>query len=215
MGHEQGPPDAPTPQSAWLRRKLLPLPVWGWLSLAVVLVVIVVATVGHGGGGKSASDSTSQHTAGSVDPEVLGVKFVDPQGTYTIRIPLGWTEFPVTRGETEAWIVDHGASFNANVNVLTQSVPGIDLDGYMARTLDNMLGLQVIDSSRFVGADGSELATIEYQGTLDGADGPLHFFAVIAVSQGQAIVVTLTGEESTFDRLRAAYEPYMKSVQSL
>jgi hypothetical protein len=78
-----------------------------------------------------------------------------------------------------------------------------------------MGGFRRVGSSTVRGTNGNELALLEYKGSVEGAStGQLHFLATIAVSDGQAVVATLTTKESSFDELRQEVEPYLLTLQA-
>ena len=179
-----------------------------WLC---VLAVIPTATVGCSSGaplGGAASGQTTVVQAATLDT------FHDPQGTYTMRIDPSWVEQPgAVVKEVEAWTVgpvrDH---FAANVNVLTQQVPDLDLAGYMKVSGEHMGGLTLIDSKVVKGTNGNELGVLEYSAPPTQGRS-LHFVVAVAVTHGQAVVATLTAEEDQFAALRDKTEPYLLTLQ--
>jgi hypothetical protein len=71
--------------------------------------------------------------ASSSDPLQDGTPFSDPQGSYEIAVDRDWDPAHGTIvAEVEFWFVaEPDDAFAPNVNVLTQAVPGMDLQGYL------------------------------------------------------------------------------------
>jgi hypothetical protein len=168
-----------------------------------------------------APDTSEAPTTTNAAPDTsagsIGTVFADPQGTYTIEIDPGWTEQSGTFvKEIEAWIVATPRDgFAPNVNVLTQDTGGMDLEEYLDFSVESMGTLELTSSDIVRAPNGNELAIIEYEGEIAGtAAGLLKFMATVDVNDGQAVVATLTADESTFDDLRVQVEPYLLTLQA-
>ena len=174
------------------------------ISIGALLVVsaLVVCACGEG----KAATSTR------------GKLFLDPQGTYEIRISPDWQE--TTRGvvkEAEAWTIGAPSEgFQASVNVLTQPAPGNDLAVYLDTTIRNIGTYTVVRQIQIVGVNGNALGLFEFKGVPPGSpsDRPLHFLATVDVRSGHAVVATLATTEASFDELRSTVEPYLRSLQA-
>ena len=184
---------------------------------APLLALALALSAGCGGGTEtpaSSSSAASQNTR-ALGPD--GASFTDPQGTYTMTVAARWT---VQSGgfvkEVESWaIAPAGEGFAPNVNVLTQSAPGMDLTRYIDFSAQNLGELKLIHKSTIEGTNGNELGLLEYSGVASGLDRPLHFLATVDVRNGQAIVATFTAPEVTFGRERPNIEPYLRTLQAI
>ncbi len=188
-----------------------------------IALVVGLALAGCGGADFSTSTGIAPpSTTGSTlpaghDVAVPGTRFVDPQGTYTMQVDPGWTQRSATFvAEVEVWLVGGPQNgFASNVNVLTQSAPGVDLAQYLALSVRN--GPSIIDGFRIAhtetvtGAYGQQLGKIEYTARAGGRQ--LHFLAVIALRNGRAIVATLTAPEATYASVHTRVEPYLETLQ--
>ena len=161
----------------------------------------------------------SSQTSDDVVP-VSGEAFSDPQGAYTVRIGKDWGPLPGTFvDEIETWSVAEPADgFGANVNVLTQAAPGMDLSSYLDLTVDSIDTideLTLIEASIVEGANGNQLGLIEYEGVVPGTPPgqSLSFLATFDVRDGTAVVATLTALPSNFESLRSEIEPLLMSLQ--
>ncbi len=156
----------------------------------------------------SAPTSVDAPTAG------LGTQFVDPQGTYTITIGSDWAEQSSTVGEEiEVWSLARSSDrFVANVNVLTQQAPGMDLQQYVDYSAHNMGEMTLIDHQLIDGTNGNPLGLFEYSGLISGQS--LHFLAVFDVLNGRAVVATFTTDEVSFAGLRSTVEPFLRTLQA-
>ena len=143
--------------------------------------------------------------------------FTDPQGTYTLRVDPAWATLPgAFVKEVEAWsigIVDEG--FTANVNVLTQETTVDDLDAYIDLSLNSMGSFVLVTHDVFTDTDGHRLGEIEFTGVvpMSGVDRPLHFLTYFDFKDGQAVVVTLSTSEATFEQARTQAEPYLRTLR--
>jgi hypothetical protein len=177
---------------------------------AVVLLAAcgVESDVTVGPAESSAPTSADAPTSG------LGDQFVDPQGTYTITTGSDWTEQTGTIvKEIEVWSVAPPSNgFAANVNVLTQRAPGMDLQQYKDFSARNMGDLTLIHQAMIQGTNGNPLGLFEYSGVMSGR--PLHFLAVFDVLNDQAVVATFTTDEGSFADLRPEVEPFLRTLQA-
>jgi hypothetical protein len=129
-----------------------------------------------------------------------------------------WTEHSGSIvAEVEAWLVAAPSNgFAANVNVLTQSAPGIDLETYLGLSTKQgpllIQGFRLVRSEVVTGTTGAPLGVIEYTGQTGGRD--LSFLAVIALRQGHAVVATLTAPTALFADLRTRVEPFLLTLQA-
>ncbi len=127
-----------------------------------------------------------------------------------------WQEMSGTVvAEIEAWIVAPPSDgFAANVNVLTQKAPGIDLQGYRDLSIKNgdrvMQNFELIDSGVVKGPSGSTLGWMDFTGRSGGRD--LRFLAVYGLLNGQARLATLTAPPDNFSELRSRIEPYLLTL---
>lgn len=167
------------------------------------------------------ADSGSPPRSPVVHPPPLdGESFADPQGKYTMTLGPLWVTRTglVGASETEAWLIapaDHG--FAPNVNVATEPAPGLDLAGYLALSVKQ--GPQILSQFHAVGVHtitgtyGQALGAVEY--TASSSAGPFHFFAVVTLHNGQAVVATLTApDDASFAALRKQVEPYFDTLRA-
>jgi hypothetical protein len=156
-------------------------------------------------------------SAASSDPLADAMPFVDPQGSYEIEVDPDWEASHGTMvAEVEAWLVaEPSDGFAPNVNVLTQAVPGMDLDGYLdlsvAQAPAMLQDFELVRRDVVEGA-ANELGVMEYTGTQGGR--PLHFLATVAVGDGTAIVATFTVPPEAFDDLRCEVEPFLLTLRA-
>jgi hypothetical protein len=159
-----------------------------------------------------APEDAAAPTSAGTPTGALGDTFVDPQGTYTITIGDDWTPQSGTLvKEIEVWSVASSSGFAANVNVLTQSAPGMDLQRYMDVSAQNMGDLKLVDQELIDGTNGNRLGLIEYAGVM--SDRPLHFLATFDIQNDQAVVATFTADETAFASLRPTIEPFLRTLQ--
>ena len=194
-------------------------------ATAAALLALVGGCASRGGAATTGSGTTAT-TAGATTTGAAttvaagrpapppGSAYADPDGTYTITVAPGWTERSGTLvKDIEAWIVAPAANgFVANVNVLTHDADGMDLDAYLAFTLQHMGTFTVVAHDVTVGAGGRPLGRIEYAGTPSGSTRALHLLATIDVRGTHAVVATLTAEEAAFAGLRPDVEPYLLTL---
>lgn len=181
-------------------------------ATAAALLGGLVLVAGCGG-----SDAPDGSAAASGSSAVMtGTTFTDPDKTYTISVGKGWTKAAAPAQGIEAWAVAQPAGgFAANVNVLTQAAPGLDLKGYLDASLANM-GKATVVKQELVSTDGHRLGLLEYTQTMPagGADRALHFLASFDVAGGHAVVATFTAEEPAFAGLRPTVEPYLRTLKA-
>jgi hypothetical protein len=169
-----------------------PAPRWMTVFLGVML------------GAGCASDAT---------PATTAISFRDPQGTYTMNIDADWTETTGTAvKDVEVWkVASVDGGFATNVTVITQSTQGLDLAGYLTSSVDNIGAFKLVGQKTVQDSNGNDLGLMEYSGL---AAGGLHYLAVIDVSNGQAVVATLTATEAAFVQARVDAEPYLLSLHA-
>jgi hypothetical protein len=177
------------------------------LLLMSVLAILTLAAC--------SSDEPSQaQPLESGDESALpdGEAFSDPQGTYEITVASAWEE---NHGgfvaEIEVWFVAEPVDgFAPNVNILTQTAPGMDTSKYLELSIDGapafISDFDLLEQSLVEGANGQTLATMEYTG-----DG-LQYLGVFTVSSGQAVVATLTAPPDRFEALREEILPYLLTL---
>jgi hypothetical protein len=202
--------------------------------VAGVGAVIAIAQAAGGGGGDPESGAprptvaappTDQpattvslpvRAAPPVPPN--GVAFTDPHGTYTMTIGAAWTDVSSRlAGGTQAWAVtNESPDFAANVNVVSQAAPGLDLDAVMATSASSLvaIGGDVLDRSYVTAPEGARLGTMRYLATPAGAPGPLEFLAVFDVRDGTAVVGTLTATPDSFAAVSSDVEPYLLTLRA-
>ena len=118
--------------------------------------------------------------------------------------------------EIELWVVGPIADgFAPNVNVLTQLVPELDIDGYIEVSADSsprfISNFELIDSGIVEGSSGQMLGFMEYLGALG---GPLvHALAVFVLADGIAVIATLVALPDDFDELRETIEPLLLTLR--
>jgi hypothetical protein len=116
--------------------------------------------------------------------------------------------------EVEAWYISAADGvFRNNVNVLTQDTQGMDLQEYVDFSAAHLGGLELVSATIVPGAFGGEIGLMDYQGTIPGAPVPLHALATVAVSDGVAVVATLTTTLETFAAERVSSERYLLTLQ--
>lgn len=143
--------------------------------------------------------------------------FRDPEGMYEMRVDPGWVyQAGGFVDGVEFWFLGPPeGGFAPNVNALTQQTGGLSLADYLDLSVDQapnlMANFELIDRAQVKGASG-RLGVMEYTGNLTG--GPrLHFLAVIAMTDGRAVVVTLTAPRKSFRDWRAEVEPFMLTLR--
>jgi hypothetical protein len=189
-----------------------------WLAHGLLVVALFCFVAGCGSG-DSDPKVASITTASGPQPTVSGTTFRDPQGAYTITVPDTWTENSGALGsEIEGWFVaPRAAEFSANVNVITQAVPGLDLEEYLDGSLDaapkQMEDFRLVSRGFLTSTSGSRLGALEYTGRT--SDRDLHFLVVFGVRNGHAVAATLTALPADFARLRGLTEPYLRTLALL
>lgn len=153
----------------------------------------------------------------SAEASTDGGEFTDPDGDDTITVGSEWTATPAgaVGDGTEAWAVaSPGNEFTSNVNVLSQPAPGLDLASYLEASVENTGTFEVIDQATVTGENGNELGLLEFAGPVAGSDLELHFLAVVDVTDGTAVLATLSTLEENFEALRSSVEPFMLTLQA-
>ena len=114
-----GPPPPPPPSQPRGSNRTL-LTIFGLVFVVLVGSVIVALIL---------RDDRGLADAGTSLP---GEEFADPQGTYRLNVDPAWTpNHGAMAAEIELWMVgERSSDFAANVNVLTQAAPDVDLRGY-------------------------------------------------------------------------------------
>jgi hypothetical protein len=143
---------------------------------------------------------------------------VDPEGAYSITVPDEWVANHGAFAEgVELWFTGPAEDgFRPNVNVMTQVVGTMDLDGYGELSIEGAPTLiaefELVDSRTEIGEGGTELGVMEYRGRV-AAGGPLGFLSVYAISDEKAIVATLTTSADTYAAQRDAWLPYLLTLE--
>jgi hypothetical protein len=166
--------------------------------MRAVVALLMVLLAACGGGGQS-----------------IGTTYNDPEGTYAIQVDPAWElqVGGVAQG-IEVWFLGPAESdFRPNVNVLTQTAPGVSLDQYAQVSVTNapqfISDFALVAQSQLDGPSG-RLGLLEYTGSYQGRQ--LHFLAYFGVRNDRAVVATLTTPPISFASWRSAIEPYMKTL---
>jgi hypothetical protein len=185
--------------------------------MRTALVAVLVSAIGLAGCGGTDWSTRGGAPAARVAAR-SGTTFTDPQGTYTLAIDPQWIERSgAFVAEVEGWAVGPAADrFTPNVNVLTQSAPGVDLPEYLDLSVRNgpdlMASFQLVRAEQITGASGQLLGEMEYTAVAAGRE--LHLLAVVALAHGRAMIATLTTEESSFATLKARVEPFLVTLKA-
>ncbi len=143
-----------------------------------------------------------------------GTKFTDPDGTYEISIPSHWqADHGAFVAEVEMWVVaEPQDSFAPNVNLLTQTVHGLDLAAYLDLSVENaplfLDDFELVDKAIVEGDAGQALAVMEY------TDGDLQFLGVFAPGTDEVVVATLTAPIDRFSVLRDEVLPFLLTLKA-
>jgi hypothetical protein len=196
-----------------------------------VLIVSVIAIVILGVIGTS----LAMLTGSSANNEVTGTppntananvtKFRDPQGTYTLEIDPRWrATHSAARPDVESWFTGTGTlDFRDNINILSQSAGGVDLNQYMQLVVDQAeksVENYALKEFRLVTADTlsgttsktpTQLGVFAYTGKR--GDKRFGFFFVASVAHGDAVLATLTTAQDRFDEVRTKVEPYLMTLR--
>ncbi len=197
-----------------------------WLASVGALAVLGLLAVVTSGCGGDDSSQRSSSTSGAPLAELdatgrrarAGERYEDPQGAYTMTIGDTW-QSKTSQGtpETEYWLVAPAENnFAANVNVITQSVPGVDLERYLDISLKQVGTFDVVRNEVVQGRTGNDLGVLEFIGTQPALTGDkvLHFLAYVSMKRGQAVVATLTSLDGSFPDRRDEIEPYLQTLQA-
>lgn len=165
----------------------------------------------------SEQDTASTTTTGLSGGSEGGV-FSDPQGSYELDVDRAWIpQHGSLTAEIEIWYLGRPRGpIAANLNVLTQLVPGVGLDEYLDLSVDNadlFINEFELISSGITQGTRDELGYMEYRGTQGGHR--LHFLAYFAVRDGTAVVATLTASVDEFADARREAETYMQTLHAL
>jgi ABC-type nitrate/sulfonate/bicarbonate transport system substrate-binding protein len=197
-------------------------------AAAAALLALAVAACGSTGGDAAVTATTTVTTTVTAAPTTVAVAttlagpagdtFEDPGGEYSIVTGPDWSDrtSEAGSGAIELWQVAPAANgFASNVNVVTERTGGMELDPYIEASIKNLGTLTVLSTEVVTGPDGRDRGVVEYEGTVEGADRPLHFLAVIDVSDERAAIATFTAEEAAFAGLRTEVEPYMMTITAV
>lgn len=231
-GPPPGPPGRPLPPAPpAARRSAWWIPVTGVVVL-VAAIGAVIAIAQAAGDGTPDDPPAARATTGDPPATAVasapvrtappaptdGVRFEDPDGSYTMTIDAEWADMSTRMAAgTEAWAIGQGAAgFTPNVNVLTQAARGLDLDAYLATSVNSLdtIDGELIEQSYVQGAGGAMLGSMRYSATPAGSAGPLEFLAVFDVRNDTAVVATLTATVDTFDALAIDVEPYLLTLET-
>jgi hypothetical protein len=186
-------------------------------------MTVLVSALALAGCGGTAWQASAGSVAPSANPAARGagpsgVRFEDPQGTYTMTVDRHWIEHSGgIVAEIEAWQVAAPSNgFAPNVNVLTQSAPGVDLATYIELSIKNgrrlVQGFRLVRSEEITGTTGAPLGVLGYTAQTGGRD--LTFLAVVALRQGRAVVATLTAPTVSFADVRPRVEPFLLTLRA-
>lgn len=207
---------SPAVTEAGVNRSVLAAIGIGLAVLILVVVGVVAVSSGDDSGPSSASGDGDASGAGSAPADA--VPFVDPEGEYEVAISPDWTA-DADAGPTgiEFFVLGTGSTtFADNANVVTERTQGAPLDAYVDVSLTNLESAienaQVGEPEFVTLASGQEGAIINYSGTLQGVD--LEFLVVIAVEDDLAALATLSSEPDRFAEVRAAAEPYLRTLRA-
>ena len=145
----------------------------------------------------------------------IGTTYSDPEGAYAIQVDPAWEiqVGGVAQG-VEVWFVGPAeADFRPNLNLLTQSAPGVSLDQYTQVSIANaprFISDFALVSQAQMDGPGGRLAMLEYTGSYQGRQ--LHFLAYFGVKNDRAVVATLTTPPVSFASWRGSIEPYLKTL---
>lgn len=167
---------------------------------------------------KSTTTEPDDTTSTEVEQPTDGDTFRSEDGQFVMDIGADWEpSASQSTGGVELWYLGGSSgSFGANVNVLSQKTPGMDMQEYLDKSLpgiDNLLDDgEVIDNRVIEGTEGQELGILEYAGTLQGQD--LHFLAVATPVEDGVALATFTATDDQFDDLRDSVEPYLRTLRA-
>lgn len=184
------------------------------VGLIVLLVVAVLVLAGLVVAATVAGDTDDGVSASELADDGL---FVDPQEEYAIELGPDWEQVPDFMSGSEGFVVAPPVDgFAPNVNVIvTRDAAGVDVAEYVELSIENMPNFvadgEVIDSGVL---EGSDLGFIEYTAEFPGP-GTLHFLAVTAIADDQAVTATFTSTPDRFEELRREVEPYLRTLQPL
>ncbi|MEZ5225736.1 MAG: hypothetical protein R2710_03420 [Acidimicrobiales bacterium] len=166
--------------------------------------------------GEVVGTSSSTTAATTTVPLPVDELFVDPDGTYQLRVPSTWqANHGLVVAEVELWLVEEPTAGGApNVNILTQQAPGLTLSEYRDASVGNApaagADFEVLSSELIDGANGQPLALMEYRA------GEQQYLGVFGMTDaGQAIVATLTAPADRYDELKAAVLPALLTLEPL
>ena len=186
---------------------------WKSISVALALLLAPACTTVSTDTATEAPEPTN--TSARANSAIDGETFVDPQGTYSLQIAPDWqANHGTVIAEIEAWLVSTPENgFTPNVNVLTQAIPEMTLEDYLELSIEGaptfINEFELIDEGIIDSSNGHRLATMHY------ASGDMQFLGVFAVSDGQAIVATLTAPSHRFDPIRDEAMPYLQTLMPL
>jgi hypothetical protein len=149
---------------------------------------------------------------GAASPSI-GTTYQDPERAYTIQVDPTWESNVGGFAQgIEIWFIGPPENgFRPNVNLLTQSAPGLSLADYTAASIRSAPALisefSLVTSSQL----GSDLELMEYTGTTQGK--ALHFLAVFGVHADRAVIATLTAPSDSFPNWRPRIEPYLRTLR--
>jgi hypothetical protein len=140
-----------------------------------------------------------------------------PDGSFTLGVPKRWKRPASSLDLTSAvWYTDTGsAEFDANVNVLTESVPAdLTIDKYLELSVENgpsqIEGFAAVDMREVVLANGDRGGRAEYTGEFAGQQ--FHFLALISLEADLAVIATYTNVEANYQRVVSEIEPYLLTL---
>ncbi len=140
-----------------------------------------------------------------------------PDGSFTLGVPKRWKRPASSLDLANAvWYTDTGsAEFDANVNILTESVPpDLTIEKYLELSVENgpsqIEGFAAVDMREVVLANGDRGGRAEYIGEFAGRQ--FHFLALISIEADLAVIATYTNVEANYQRVVSEVEPYLLTL---
>jgi hypothetical protein len=155
----------------------------------------------------------SLSACGGASSPSIGTTYDDPEGAYTIQVDPAWESHVGGFAEgVEVWLIGPPENgFRPNVNLLTQSVPGISLADYTAASIKSAPA-QISDFTLITTSKVQpDLELMDYTGSAQGR--PIHFLAIFGVHGDRAVIATLTAPTDSLAYWRATAEPYLRTLR--
>ena len=149
---------------------------------AIAPCLVVLALAGCGGGVSNTSSGTDQRSAASptigidAPPVPAGAQgYLAPSGSFTLAVPGSWRlpSLDVERAEAVWFTQGQGADFDANVNVLIESLSSaVSIDEYLQLSVANgpqlVAGFDPVDVRKVRLTNGDLGGRLEYMGEFGG-----------------------------------------------